>query len=204
MEGQDTILQQLAGDTITSQLVELANEAWRTERRGRGGKWVGPGGAVGAAERTAKGAARIQRIQARSTASKPSVSEPNKAAAVVHQVRSQTPQERQLLADLKPLIDQEVARALAANPVVPQHVMSQAEKVVDAKLHAAQQLAEQKQQTHEIRKARLKLAVEASLAVTGGILATLAAKAGAPEAVTIFATVGPFLMQTIIEFFKKL
>lgn len=204
--GEDTILQQLAGDTITSQLVDLANEAWRTEKRGRGGKWTsGPAGAI---ERTAKGAERIKRIQARqqrdtasASAAKPGA---NKAEAVLHEVKGQSPETRQLLADLKPLIDQEVAKALAANTVVPQHVMSAAEKAVDIKLAEARTLEAKHEATHEARKAKLKLATEASLAVTGGLLAYLAAKMGAPDIAAIAATVGPFLIQTIIEFFKRL
>ena len=44
VDGQDTILQQLAGDTLVSQLVDLARDAWRNERRGPHGEWVGGGG----------------------------------------------------------------------------------------------------------------------------------------------------------------
>ena len=99
------------------------------------------------------------------------------------------------------LIKSKIEPAIASKAAA---AVAQAQEIVDKKLAEAQKLAAEKAETHEVRKARLKLAVEASLAVTGGILATLAAKAGAPEAVTIFATVGPFLMQTIIEWYKKL
>jgi hypothetical protein len=232
--GDDTLIGQLAGDTIVSQLVELANEAWMHERRGKGGKWVSAGGEI---ERTAKGAARIKRIQAAQARHAPApstgklgggsetsaddhlrqlireeiakaasgvpadIAPENKAAEVAFQVggkvvptkREQMIHQQLIASKIEPLAASKAAAAVA-----------EAKKVVEQKLEESQKLAAEKEQTHEVRKARLKLAVEASLAVTGGILATLAAKAGAPEAVTIFATVGPFLIQTIIEWYKKL
>lgn len=165
MIGEDTILHQLAGDTITSQLIELANDAWRTERRGKGGQWVGPGGEI---KKTAAAAARIRRMQqaqARHSSTGqalPAVGSPNRAVAVA-------------------------ARA-------------HAEQVVQAKLAEARA----QDDSEKGRKAKLKLATEAGLAVTGGMLAYLANRMGAPDVAAIAATVGPFLIQVIIEFFKKI
>lgn len=163
--GEDTILQQLSGDTITSQLVELANDAWRTERRGRGGQWVGPGGEI---KKTAQNAARLRRMQAAqarhssSGQAVPAIGSPNRAIAVA-------------------------ARA-------------HAEQVVQAKLAEARKQADDEAG----KKAKLKLATEAGLAVTGGMLAYIANKMGAPDVAAIAATVGPFLIQVIIEFFKRI
>lgn len=44
--GEDTLIGQLAGDTMTGQLIEMAHDSWVHERRGPGGKWIGSGGAA--------------------------------------------------------------------------------------------------------------------------------------------------------------
>jgi hypothetical protein len=224
--GEGTLLGQLAGDTITSQLIDLANEAWRTERRGKGGKWVGPGGAVGTEAKRAARLRRIQAAQSRHASSTGSlgagsdvsdehlrqliqqelakqikvpadIAPENKAAEVAYQVSGKVQPTRR---------EQLIHQQLIATQVAPlaeskaQQAVAQAQQLVSQKLEEAKR----EEDTWAGRKAKMKLATEAGLAVTGGALAYLAVKSGAPEILPIIATVGPFLIQTIIEFFKKL
>jgi hypothetical protein len=65
--GEDTILGQLAGDTITSQLIELARDAWRHEQRGPHGEWERGGATAVASEMRRQESvhqARLHRMQA--------------------------------------------------------------------------------------------------------------------------------------------
>lgn len=52
--------------------------------------------------------------------------------------------------------------------------------------------------------AALKLATEGGIAIAGGVLAYIESKLGVPDLVAIASSVGPVLLQVIIEFFKKL
>jgi hypothetical protein len=226
---EGTIIGQLAGDTLTGQLVDLS-EAWRHERRGPGGKWIGPGGAVKAAERTAKGNARLRRIQA-AQARHASSAAPSTGALSSDEddrmrqlIREELDKRMRVPADLPPenkaaevafqvsgkaqptRREQLIHQQLIASQVAPlaeskaKEAVAQAQRLVDQKI--AQVKAQEN--THEGRKAKMKLATEAGISVTGGALSYLAIKAGAPEVVPILATVGTFLIQTIIEFFKRL
>lgn len=201
--GTDTLLGQLANDTITSQLIDLAHEpGWMHERRGPDGKWISGGGAAKSVARSAKGDARLRRIQAAQARHRTmQESSGNKAADVVKAVGgtpSSSPHSMQeadaMFERTGQLIQTPREKALHAQ------IMNRAQAV------AASAVTEVKKQedTHAARKAKLKIATEAGLAITGGALTYLAVKSGAPEIFPIIGSVGPFLIQTIIEFFKKL
>lgn len=218
VDGQDTILQQLAGDTLVSQLVDLARDAWRNERRGPHGEWVGGGGGGASKSR----AARIKRLQqanarqasaapatsddhlrqlireeiARATANAPAVPAENKAAEVAFQVSgraTETPREKLIHEQLIRSQVEPLAESKAAA------VLEQAKQTVAEKMAAAHA----EHETEEGRKRAKKLVIESGVAVLGAILAYVETKLGLPELAAILTNAAPFLIQPIVEFLKK-
>jgi hypothetical protein len=227
VEGQDTILQQLAGDTITSQLIELARDAWLHERRGPHGEWMGSGAPAGMSKTRADRIRRIQAAQARRQA----------APAGEDKMRSMI-QEEIAKQGVSTISEDEARKRLAAIPLLPGESMEQhmnplpgesarenliheqvmhsrvapyaeskAASVLDAaKAHVAKVNAEiaKAEDTEEGHKAMLKAATEGSIAIAGGILAYIGSRMGFPDLAVIASSVGPIILQVIVEFFKRL
>jgi hypothetical protein len=198
----DTIMAQLASDTITSQLVDLAHDNWVHELRDPSGKWTSGGsGTAKKAVRSAKGDARLRRIQAAQARHRAQQDTGNKAAAVVRQAGGTPVRVPSSMSAAEAMYQQ--SGRLVQTPrerALHDQIVNKAQAVAATAVANIQA----KQDTHAARKAKLKLATEAGISITGGALTYLAVKSGAPEILPILATVGPFLLQTIIEFFKRL
>jgi hypothetical protein len=227
----DTILAQMSGDTITSQLVDLAHDAWRHEHRGPHGEWIGGQPYSGTMTKTR--AERIRRIQAaheRQAARAPAMTDDDTLRKMV--------QEEVARQSVSGISEQEAKKRLAAMPLLPgedkamhlnplpgesqrenllhEEVMharvapyaeSKAASVLEAaKQHVAEVNAKIAQQadTKAGKDAKLKFATEGSVAIAGGILAYIGARMGFPDLAVVGASVGPVIIQIIIEFFKRL
>ncbi len=190
-----TMLARLAGSVqfagIADQVLDLARTpAWVNEQRNVRGEWSRGGGTisgqvnVGARHRAAQQRVSASRAQARIAAVMPPgpLDIERIAEQRAHQVVAETTTE--LKAEQKQVVDEMVARVQAVND----------------KLEAAKELAE----SDAKHKHRLKLAVEGVLAIGSGIAALIAAKMGAPEIVAVMAPVVPLVIQSFIEFLKRL
>lgn len=217
-----TISAQLAGDTISAQVIELdRHDAWMRERRGRHGEWTSVGGAPYTGTMNKARANRIRRLQ----------------DAHTRQVARQEAERVQAAAGPE-LSDKEIQKRLKAMPLLPgetqeQHMnplpgetprenliheqvlhqeaqpieAARAENVMaQAKAHVAEVMAEADKQaeTKEGSDAKKRLIVEGGAAIAGGVLAYLEAKFGVPDTIALTSAAIPPLIQVIIEFFKRL
>lgn len=73
-----------------------------------------------------------------------------------------------------------------------------------AEVRAAEQRITAAGEGEEAHKAKLKAATEGAIAVAGGLLAYIGTRLGVPDLAAIAASVGPILIQVLIEFWKKL
>lgn len=112
--------------------------------------------------------------------------------------------------DLDPAIWEKQHEAFFQQRVAP-HVQAKADEVLkQAQIKAqaitadAQKLMDQAEESKSKHDAMLKLATEGSVAIGGGILAYIEAKLGVPDLVAIASSVGPLLVQIIIEWYKRL
>ena len=87
MIGEDTLIGQLAGETITSQLIDMAHDSWMKERRGPHGEWEGGGGPSASAvshamlRQQSQHASMVRRMRAASAARHPAPAPPAAAPA---------------------------------------------------------------------------------------------------------------------------
>lgn len=229
VNGEDTILQQLAGDTLVSQLVELASDAWMHERRGPGGKWIGggsPGSRAGyrppqepVTSRSRQ--ARIKRMQeaqmrriAREEAQKAAQAEAAKIpAAIAAKIPADIAPENkaaevafQVSGKVQPTRrEQLIHEQLLKTQVEPlatakaQAVLTKAQQVVADKIAAANAAHE----TVEGQRRAKKLAIEAGGAVAGFIAAYVESRLGVPDLIALLTSALPFIIQPIVEFIKK-
>lgn len=230
VNGEDTILQQLAGDTIVSQLVELAhNAAWMHERRGPGGKWIGggsPGSQAGyrppqepVTSRSRQ--ARIKRMQeaqmrriAREEAQKAAQAEAEKIpAAIAAKIPADIAPENkaaevafQVSGKVQPTRrEQLIHQQLIATQVEPLAENKAKAAVAEAQKIVADKLAEAnaQHQTVEGQRRAKRLAIEAGGAVAGFIAAYIESRLGVPDLIALLTSALPFIIQPIVEFIKK-
>ena len=197
-----TMLARLAGTVslggIAEQVLDLARTpAWVTEKRNARGEWSKGGGTissqvnVGARHRAAQQRVATSKAQARVAAAMPPgpldverVAE-ERARAVVAETT----------ADLKAEQAHVVGEMLARVREVDDGI-----RAAHAKIDAAKDEAEA--EAHH--KHLVKLAVDGLMAVATGVIAMISVKMGAPESLAVTLPVVPLIMQTIIEFLKKL
>jgi hypothetical protein len=127
---------------------------------------------------------------------------PNKAAGIAAQIRedikTQPPDwqhvhQEFLQQKVQPLVETKAAEVLAEATQKAQALTAQAtaELVKD-------------EEEHEKHRAVLKMATEVAIALGGAILAYVEARLGAPELAAILSSAGPFILQAIVEGWKKL
>lgn len=230
VEGQDTILQQLAGDTVTSQLVEMAHDAWVHERRGPGGKWIGSGGSPGtrAGYRTPQEPvtsrsrqARIKRMQdaqmrriAREEAERAVKEEEQRLPAVIASKIPADIAPENKAAEVAFQVSGKVQPTKREQLIHEQLIATQIDPLVQNKAQAAvaeaQKLVADKlaaahaqHETEEGRKRAKKLAIEAGGAVAGFIAAYIESRFGVPDLIALLTSALPFIIQPIVEFIKK-
>jgi hypothetical protein len=129
VNGEGTILGQLAGDTITSQLIELAVDAWRREKRGPHGEWIR--GAPYAGPMPKSRADRIRRMQAaqakRQAATAPAITDDEHIRQLIQtEVARRVPAAAvpasaaaPETAEAKPMTAEEARKILEAIPLLP-------------------------------------------------------------------------------------
>jgi hypothetical protein len=96
----DTIIEQLTGDTIVSQIIELVSQAWKLEQRDAHGRWTGGGGG---ASHTAERKARLAAVQSR-----------NMATGIAAHAEAQAQVERLVAERIQTSVENKAAEVLAA------------------------------------------------------------------------------------------
>jgi hypothetical protein len=188
---------QLTG--IADQVLDLARTpAWVREQRNAHGEWTrGSGGTissqigVGVRHRAAQQRVAISKAQARVAAAMPPgpldierVAE-DRARAVVAETTAE------LKAEQAHVVGEMLAKVREVDDGI---------RAAHAKIDTAKNEAEA--EAHH--KHLVKLAVDGLMAVATGLIAMISVKMGAPESLAVTLPVVPLIMQTIIEFLKKL
>jgi hypothetical protein len=175
----ETIVEQLTADSVVEQVIELVSQAWKTERRGYHGEWVSSGG-VGAAE-----ARRMRMAAAR-----------NRQAAVTAQRATAMRDSGEQPSSLNK------AQAVAFQAKMQADLENKAAQIkTDAIAEVSKLKADFEHEEHERRKR--KILIEIGVTILGFIAAMIGVRYGVGEPQAIGIATAPFLVQPIIEFFKK-
>ena len=166
---------------IQAVLREIELAAWEHELRGPDGKWAGGGGGGGSGSGAVAVAAPV---------TGPMTDEAREHEFQHHILKATTAAEtrKAVLAEVQPHLDKQ--RADMA-------------KLMRSVRSASQHVAEM-QERKESQRARMKLAVEASVIVAGAVLAGVEAVFAVPALVVIASAIGPALVQVLIEWVKRL
>lgn len=169
-------------DTIVGQLLDLAGEAWRHERRGPGGQWVRtPGGDIrspGGTVRTPGGTLRRSMTPGAS---------PQQRARRVQQIQRRHEQAQTAVAER--LAEEKARQAL-------EEAKNEVEKV-------SEQLKEESK-TEEQRKHRMKLALHAITVLGGALLAAVLAHFDVSPVIAGMSSGLPLIIQELVDFKKYL
>jgi hypothetical protein len=191
-DGEAQFVLALAGQLDAIEL--SARTAYKTELRGKGGRWT-RGGAPSMPAATAKLTRRKQQAGARA------VTVPAKAAAIDPAIEQRLAQHKADVLAKAAEMDKSLVSTHAVKERATAHgeVTDMMSKVrqANADLEAAAKKAEHK-------KALQKAAVEGGALVAGGLIAAIEQKLGLPDLVLLASGMGPTMVQIITEWAKKL
>jgi hypothetical protein len=165
-------------------IIDLSEPAWMHERRGKGGKWTGDSTASAVADRLKAESRRDDAVRKSLRA--------NTRKQVATALRPDTPMTQE---------EARVAKAAGGEGMTPAH--HEVAKMI-TEVRQTHEKYVQDSDTEEGKKARTKtMAVVASL-LGGAILGGIESKLGVSDLVAIASSIGPAIIESLFEWWKRL